>query len=70
MLVLTGSGLKATPRIAGDAGRARCEAGPTGMKLADLPTPCLVLDRAHPAAQSRHHGARGGAAMACRCGRT
>ena len=28
-------------------------AGPSRMNLADLPTPCLVLDRPHPAAQPR-----------------
>ncbi len=42
VLVLTGSGLKATPRIGRTAGD---EAEAAAMKLADLPTPCLVLDR-------------------------
>ena len=41
VLVLTGSGLKATPRIADLLGQST----PPCMNLADLPTPCLVLDR-------------------------
>ena len=40
------------------------------MKLADLPTPCLVLDRTILQRNIAHHGGARWRATACRCGRT
>ena len=40
------------------------------MNLADLPTPCLVLDRTHPGSQHRASWRRPCPGSACRCGRT